>query len=180
MMRFLQAHGFDAGPLQRPLAAGVLTGLLATVPAAAVFAPLGSFQVAADDVMRLPRPVTAVLLLAAFALSGAAYGLVFRRAANDRRGGWLFGAAFGFILWTAAPIVILPLIGGHTMASGRAATGFLAGFLVWGLATGALFPLVHRPLQGKLDDSPRTARRLGPLAAGVGRRLLRRGPRGAP
>lgn len=174
MMGFLRAHGVDPGPLQRPLLAGLLSGFLATIPAAVVFVGFGSFAVAADQVMRLPRPVAAVLLVAAFTLSGALYGLALRRAANDRSGGWLFGAVFGFVLWMAAPVVVLPLIGAQTMAAGLAATGFLACFLVWGVVAGGLFPHVHRPLQAKMDGE----RKSPPVGGGVHPgRLLRRVPR---
>ena len=71
MMAFLRAHGLDAGPLQRPLLAGSIAGLVATVPAGAVFVALGSFA-AADAVLRLPRPAAAAVLVAAFTGSGAA------------------------------------------------------------------------------------------------------------
>lgn len=137
----------------------------------------GSFQVAADRVMRLPRPLAAALLVAAFALAGVLYGLVFRRAANDRLGGWLFGTVFGFLLWMAAPILVLPLLSGHSMAAGRAAAGFLAGFLVWGVATGGLFPHLHKPLQAKMDGRGAASRRLGPSGAALSGALLRRVPK---
>jgi hypothetical protein len=175
MMSVLRAHGLDSGPLQRPILAGLLGGLLAAVPAGVVFMAFGSFQVVADQVMRQPRPLAAAVLLAAFTASGALYGLTFRRAANDRRGGWLFGAAFGFLLWMAAPIVVLPLIGGSVMAGGKAATGFFACFLVWGAAVGAVFPFIHRPLQGRMDGGRR-----GEASEGGGARpgsLLRRTPK---
>jgi len=174
---FLQAHGMDPGPLQRPLTAGALSGLAATVPAAAVFVGFGSFEVVADRVMRQPRPLAALILLAAFTLGGLCYGLVFRRAANDRRGGWLFGAAFGFLLWTIAPVAVLPLLGGQTMAAGRAATGFFVSFLVWGAVLGAIFPYVHRPLHAQMDGEDGSAKRLGPSAAALPSRLLRRAPK---
>jgi hypothetical protein len=175
MMDFLRAHGVDAGPHQRPIVAGLLSGLLATVPAGLVLVSFGSFQVAADQVMRLPRPTAAAILIAAFAVAGALYGLTLRRAANDQRGGWLFGAVFGFCLWIATPVTVLPLIGGSVMAAGRAATGFLACFLVWGLVAGGAFPLVHRPLMARFGDKRR--REPEDSDAGLGRRLLRRAPR---
>jgi len=168
-MRFVQAHGMDAGPLQRPLAAGALTGFAATAPAAAVLVAFGSFGVAADRVMRLSRPIAGLLLVAAFTVAGAGYGLAFRRAANDRRGGWLFGAAYGFVLWMAAPIVVLPLLSDHAMAAGRPASGFFAAFLVWGAVLGGLFPYVHRPLHGELDARREPSKRLGPVGAAVGK-----------
>ena len=176
MMAFMRAHGGDAGPLQRPMAAGALSGLIAAAPAAAVLVALGSFAVAADEVMRLPRVAAAAMLVSAFTGSGLLYGLALGRAANDMRGGWLFGTVFGFILWMAAPVFALPLMGGKVMAAGIAAAGFLASFLVWGAATGAIFPLVHRPLKSRLDSNGRDdwAARFGAVSPA---RLLRRTPR---
>ena len=178
MMGFLQAHGMDAGPLQRPLLAGAITGLLAAAPAGAVLWAFGAFAVAADKVMRLSRPTSAAILAAAFTAAGLLYGLVFRRAANDKLGGWLFGAVFGFVLWMAAPVVVLPLISAHTMAAGRPAQGFLAAFLVWGVITGGLFPYVHKPLHAQMDGHQRAFARLGPTGAAHHHHhpLLRRRP----
>jgi len=175
MMGFLRAHGMDPGPLQRPLLTGALVGAAATAPAGAMFVSYGSFGVVADRVLRAPRPVAAALLIGAFTLAGVLYGLTFRRAANDARGGWLFGAIFGFILWTAAPVVVLPLVGGGTMAAGRAATGFLAAFLVWGAFAGGLFPHVHRRLKARWNGG--AARKLGPTHAALPKSILRRAPR---
>jgi hypothetical protein len=168
MMSFIRAHGADPGPTQRPYLAGLLTGLIAVVPSAAVFVAFGSFEVAAQDVMRLPKAVSAGVLVAAFAVAGLLYGAVFQRMANDVRAGWLLGLAYGFLLWVAAPIVVLPLIGGTTMAAGLAATGFLVTFLAWGLLVGLLFPHVHRPLKGRLQSGDG---RLGPDAIASKRRL---------
>lgn len=170
---FIRAHGADPGPTQRPMLAGGLTGLAAVVLAGAVFVAFGSFAVVADDVMRLPRPITAALLAGAFVLAGVLYGAVFRRAANDARAGWLLGMAYGFLLWVGAPIAVLPLIRGPAMAAGVAAIGFLVTFLLWGLLVGALFPYIHRPLHAGLGDR-RGDRHLGPDAATLKRRLLRR------
>jgi hypothetical protein len=173
MIGFLRAHGLDAGPLQHPLLAGALAGLLAAVPAGGLFIAFGSFEVVADQVMRLSHPLSAAVLIGAFAVAGLLYGGLFRRGANDRRGGWLFGAAFGFLLWMAAPVAVLPLIGGSAMAAGRAATGFFASFILWGAVTGAVFPWVHarmmtRGVRAALDGVGDRA------AASV--RLLRRIP----
>ena len=176
MIGFLRAHGMEPGPLQRPILAGALSGLIAIVPAGAVFVVFGSFTVVSDQVMHLPRSVTALIMTAAFALSGSLYGLLFRRAANDRLGGWLFGCAFGFLLWMAAPIVVLPLLVTRTMAAGIAATGFLACFLVWGAVIGAVFPYVHQPLHAKMDGDGKAQKSAG--GAVRPSTLLRRVPRG--
>ncbi len=166
MIEFLRAHGFDPGPTQRPVLAGVVTGVIATVPAAAVFVAAGSFHVLARDIFQLPTVVTGVVFTAAFVVGGALYGVVFRRAANDRRGGWLFGLSFGFLLWMAAPVVILPLVGRPVIAAGAAAEGFLGAFLLWGLTLGIVFPYVHRPLHANLDGLPsELLEKLGPNAA---------------
>lgn len=174
MMPFLLAHGVDTGPLQKPLLAGALSGLAATVPGGAAFVALGSFSVVADEVMRLPRPLTAAVLVSAFTLSGVLYGLIFRRGANDRRGGWLFGAAFSFVLWMAAPVFVLPLTGAGSMAAGRAATGFFVCFLIWGFAIGGLFPVVHQRLKPRLEAMRRGSAQLGPSGAAAAPGLLRR------
>ena len=47
MASFLAAHGYDPGPTQRPLLAGGLSGVLATVPAIAVLHLFGSLEVEA-------------------------------------------------------------------------------------------------------------------------------------
>jgi hypothetical protein len=169
MIAFLRAHGVDPGPTQRPLLAGALTGLAATVPALIVFVSFGSFTVVADEILGLPRISTALLLIAAFTLSGVLYGFTFRRAANDRHGGWLFGAAFGFILWMVAPIIVLPVMSGHIMAAGTAAMGFLASFLVWGTVIGGLFPHIHRPLYMSMYARLGEQRSFGPVAAALQR-----------
>lgn len=171
MMSFIRAHGADPGPAQRPYLAGLLTGLVAVVPSAAVFVAFGSFDVAAEDVMRLPRAVAAGVLVAAFAVAGLVYGAVFQRMANDARAGWLLGLAYGFLLWVVAPVVVLPLIGGTAMAAGLAATGFLVTFLAWGLLTGLLFPHVHQPLKGRLQSGDSG---LGPNAIAFHLRVQRR------
>lgn len=174
MIGFVRAHGYDPGPTQRPLVAGAITGALATVPTGAVFVAFGSFWVAADDVLRLPSAWAAAIIFASFTLGGVLYGAFFQRAANDRRAGWLLGLAYGFVLWIAAPIVVLPLLRGPAMAGGLAATGIFVGFLTWGLVAGLLFPLVHKPLQAGVEVKPGRSKRFGPDAAALTRRLLRR------
>lgn len=89
------------------------------------------------------------LSLGYMALAGAIYGRIFMRAANDRRGGWLFGISYGFLLWMLGPGSIMPWLTGHPVLIGGAAQGLLIAHLVYGLALGALFPHVHRLVQRK-------------------------------
>ena len=94
-------------------------------------------------------------------VAGAAYARLFGRAANDPRGGWLFGMAFGFLLWTAGAVLVLPLVSGGKAPAGHAALGLFGSLIVWGAAIGALLPFVHRPLHKSIEsESQRTS--IGP------------------
>lgn len=176
MMRHLSAHGFDPGPSERPLLAGAVTGLIAAIPGGAVLVAFGTFKVVADVIFRLSAPLTAAILIISFLIAGALYGSLFRRAANDHDGCWLFGLAFGFLLWIAAPVVVLPLLQQSAIAAGTAGIGFLASFLTWGLVLGVLLPFVHRPLRANLEGRTRgLLARLGPEAASSGKLSRTRG-----
>jgi hypothetical protein len=171
MLSMLQAHGLDAGPTQRPLLAGVVAGLIAAIPAAAVFAEFGSFQALGRAV-----GVSGIAAGSAYGgmllLGGLLYGWLFQRAANDPRGGWLFGLAFGFVLWMLGPIPLLQWFPDQPILWGNPAIGVLLGHLLWGLALGVVFPFVHRTLRAGLDPRPsRNNGGTGPEA--VTRQLLR-------
>lgn len=146
MVGFLSAHGYDPGPTQRPGLAGASSGLLATVPAIAVLHIFGSLQVEARI---LGTSIAATLLAGAvlMALAGAIYAWLFGRAANDRRGGWLFGMAFGFGLWATGAVMVLPIASGGLVPAGVPAVGLFLSLVVWGGALGAVLPFVHRPMQ---------------------------------
>jgi hypothetical protein len=178
MAGFLSAHGYDPGPTQRPLLAGAISGVLATIPAIAILAAFGSLRVEA-------RILGISLLLAvaagslAMALAGAVYGRLFGRAANDRHGGWLFAMAFGFALWAGGAVLILPIASGGLAPAGEAAIGLFLALVGWGAALGALFPYVHRPLHEQLETAARR-RSVGPDAAASNGRNVRRRPEGSP
>ena len=53
MLSMLQAHGLDAGPTQRPLLAGAISGLIADLPATALLASFGALDV---SLARRPAP----------------------------------------------------------------------------------------------------------------------------
>ncbi|HEX6374681.1 MAG TPA: hypothetical protein VFZ91_03065 [Allosphingosinicella sp.] len=167
MTGFLSAHGYDPGPTQRPALAGLLSGAAATIPATALLHGFGALEVEAEIVGR-SIAVTLAAGCAIMALAGASYGRLFRRAANDRRGGWLIGAAYGFALWAAGAVMILPLVSGGTAPAGMAAIGVYLSLVLWGAAMGWLFPRVHRPLHKSTDA---TASGLGPAAAANQERL---------
>ena len=163
MATFLSAHGYDPGPSQRPLMAGAISGVLATVPAIAVLVALGSLDVEAE-ILGLSSIATLALGWVAMAIAGALYGRVFGRAANNVRGGWLFGMAFGFVLWAGGAVLMLPLLSGGRAPAGGAALGVALSMLVWGLAIGLLLPFVHRPFHESLEQGSRH-KEIGPSAA---------------
>jgi hypothetical protein len=160
---FLDAHGYDPGPSQRPMLAGAISGLLATVPAIGVLVAFGSLAVEAQ-ILGMTRVETVAVGWAAMAVAGAAYARFFGRAANAVRGGWLFGMSFGFALWAAGAVLVLPLLSGGQAPAGSAAIGDALSLIVWGLAVGILVPFVHRPLHESLEHASKSTA-VGPTAA---------------
>lgn len=171
MAGFLAAHGYDPGPSQRPFSAGAISGLLATVPAIAVLLAFGSLKAEAE-ILGMTRVGTLAAGWVVMAIAGSAYARVFGRAANSPKCGWLFGMSFGFTLWAAGAVLVLPLLSGGRMPTGPAAAGVAASLLVWGAATGVLVPFVHRPLHENLETASKRAE-LGPNAAVGEHRLIR-------
>jgi hypothetical protein len=163
MAGFLSAHGYEPGPTQRPLLAGAIAGFLATVPAVAFLWTFGSLRVQAR-ILGTSEVMTIAAGCLVMAAAGAVYSRLFGRAANDRRGGWLFGMAFGFVLWASGAVMVLPLACGGLAPAGPAAIGLFASLVAWGAATGALVPFVHRPLHEDIASGARH-RSVGPSAA---------------
>ena len=158
MAGFLSAHGYDPGPTQRPLLAGAISGVVATIPAIAILIAFGALEVEAR-ILGVSELMTVGVGLPAMAAAGAIYARVFGRAANNRRGGWLFGMTFGFALWAAGAVMVLPLASGGMAPAGEAAIGVLLSLIAWGAALGAVHPYVHRPLHERLETA---AKRIGP------------------
>jgi hypothetical protein len=175
MAGFLAAHGYDPGPSQRPLLAGAISGIIATAPAIAILYGFGSLEVEAR-ILGISTLATLGAGWVAMAAAGAVYARLFGRAANFVRGGWLFGMAFGFALWAAGAVLILPIVSGGLAPAGKAAIGVALSMLGWGLATGLLVPFVHRPLHESLEAGARH-KEVGPTAlAGKGQIDPRQGP----
>lgn len=160
---FLDAHGYDPGPSQRPLLAGAISGILATLPAIVVLLLSGGLGVEAR-ILGMSWSETLGLGWAAMAAAGAAYARFFGRAANARRGGWLFGMSFSFALWAAGAVLILPLLRNGQTPAGEAAAGVALSMIVWGVAVGILVPFVHRPLHQSIEAASKRAE-VGPNAA---------------
>ena len=163
MAGFLSAHGYDPGPTQRPLLTGAMSGLAATLPALALLHIFGSLGVEAR-ILGLSVAATIAAGEVAMAAAGAIYARVFGRAANNERLGWLFGMAYGFTLWAAGAVMVLPLVSGGMAPAGSAATGVFLSLIAWGAALGVLVPLVHRPLVGAIAEGAQL-QEVGPAAA---------------
>jgi hypothetical protein len=163
MPGFLSAHGFDPGPTQRPLLAGALSGTVATLPAVVALILFGSLKVEAE-ILGISQLMTILVGVPLMALAGATYARLFGRAANEFRGGWLFGMAFGFALWAAGAVMILPLVSGGKTPAGEAAIGVFLSLVVWGAALGAVHPFIHRPLHESIESAARRSD-VGPNAA---------------
>jgi hypothetical protein len=102
--------------------------------------------------------------LPVMAVAGAVYSRLFGRAANDIRGGWLFGMAFGFALWAAGAVMVLPLVSDGAAPAGRAAIGVFLSLVAWGATLGAVHPFVHRPLHESIESAAKREE-VGPSAA---------------
>ena len=170
MAGFLSAHGYEPGPTQRPLLAGAIAGSIATVPAILLLHVTGSLAVEAR-IVGMSVVATVVVGWLLMAIAGAAYGRLLGRAANDARGGWLFGMMFGFALWAAGAVFILAIAGNGQLPAGTPATGVFVSLVLWGGVVGAALPFVHRVLHRSIDE-PGVADKLG--AAVAAPHLLRR------
>ena len=160
MPGFLGAHGYEPGPTQRPLLAGAISGLLATLPAIAI---LYAFQAlrAEAAILGISQILTIAVGWPVMAVAGALYARLFGRAANEPRGGWLFGMAYGFALWAAGAVLLLPLASGGKTPAGEPAIGVFLSLVAWGAALGFIHPFVHPPLHERLEGA---AQRVGPNA----------------
>lgn len=163
MPTFLAAHGYDPGPTQRPFTAGALSGIVAAVPAVAILWLFGSLAIEAK-ILALDVPITLAVGSVAMAVAGAVYARLFGRAANDRRGGWLFGMIFGFALWATGAVFVLPIVSGGLSPAGTAAAGVFLSLLVWGGAVGLVMPILHPHLHERIETGSES-RSAGPGAA---------------
>lgn len=155
MLRMLQAHGLDAGPTQRPRLAGAIAGVIATILALAVLTVFQALDAPAKAI-GTSAPVAGFAYVGLMLLGGILYGSLFQRAANDPRGGWLFGMAFGFVLWMLGPIPLLQWLPDQPILRGYPAAGLLLAQLLWGLVLGLVFPLIHHRLHARLESGMRT------------------------
>lgn len=142
LVRFMRAHGQMPGAGQRPRTVGALAGMVAGI-IAIVILQWSRAVAGLADALSLPMWVVPVLYVGLSTLAGALYGAVFKRAASDPRGGWLFGISYGFLLWMLGPVTLLQAALGRPLATGVAAMGILGANLLSGLLLGLLFRPLH-------------------------------------
>jgi hypothetical protein len=153
-MQYMQAHGNTPGPTQRPLLTGAIAGVLAEIPAGVLLYWSGALESIARS-FGISLWLVLGLEIGLMTLAGILYAAIFKRAANDRQGGWLFGAAYGFLLWMLAPITLWQLVTPHPVVVGGAAMGLFGAQVFYGLVLGLIFPRIHQLVQMKLSDVPK-------------------------
>lgn len=152
-LQYMRAHGNTPGPTQRPLLTGAIGGLIAEIPSGALLYWSGALASIAE---RFGANVWSVLAADAvlMILAGMLYAAIFKRAANDCEGGWLFGAAYGFLLWMFAPVTIWQILTSRPAAVGHAAMGLFAAHVLYGLVLGLVYPRIHALVQARLNETP--------------------------
>ena len=151
-LQYMRAHGNTAGPTQRPLSTGAVSAIVAFIPFEIILQLSGARKAIAAG-FGISVWTSMVISATVMIVAGLVYAAVFKRAANDRRGGWLFGASFGFFLWTIAPITIWQLLVARPMAVGTAAMGLFGAHVVYGVALGTVFPWIHSVIQSRMNDA---------------------------
>jgi hypothetical protein len=148
-MAYMRAHGNTPNPTQRPNVTGALASAIASIPSALILLFTGALYSVSLS-LKISFWLLLPLYTSLMVMAGALYGQIFSRAANELRGGWLFGMSYGFLLWVIGPVTILQLVTGRPHAVGTAAIGLFGANIVFGLLLGALFPLIHKMVQRKL------------------------------
>ena len=150
--QYLRAHGNTAGPTQRPLLTGAISAVLAFVPYETVLRLSGARGAIAKG-FEIDTWFSSLINLMIMLFGGVIYAAIFKRAANDCRGGWIFGASYGFLLWLIAPITLWQLISSLRIVVGGAAMGLFGAHIIYGLVLGIVFPWTHFLIQSRLDKS---------------------------
>jgi hypothetical protein len=150
--QYMRAHGNSPGPTQRPRLTGAISGAIAAIPALLIRYLSGALGSEAEAVGHSLLITGACGVLFSI-VAGIIYSAIFQRAANDIRGGWLFGSSYGFLIWMIGPVSIWQWITGRPLAAGTAAMGMFGAYVVYGLTLGAVYPLINRLLQTRLKQS---------------------------
>lgn len=156
-IQYMRAHGNSVGPTHRPMLTGLISGIAAAFPALAVRVLFGTLTSEASAIGQNTATAGLIAVLI-FAGSGLLYAFIFQRAANEMCSGWLLGISYGFLLWVVGPVALWNLTAGTPLAVGVAALGLFASHLAYGLTLGAVYPLVNRLTQSRLNGAERDER----------------------
>lgn len=150
-MQYMRAHGNTPSPTQRPVITGVVCGLIAAIPYVLVL----HFSDALESSARTFGVSIALGFVVAVLLSvagGMIYAWIFKRAANDVHGGWMFGMSYGFLLWVLGPVALWQAVTSRPVAVGTPAIGMFLAQILYGLVLGLVFPWVHDLIKGNFSD----------------------------
>ncbi len=145
-----RAHpGGVAGPaLPGKLIAGAVAGLVGGVLFGILMGMMGMLPMVAGLIRSDNAVVGFIVHMVLSAIIGAGFGLVFGARALDFQSGGLWGAVYGVIWWILGPLLIMPILLGMGPQFGMALTMpmlmSLVGHLIYGVATGLVYPVVLR------------------------------------
>jgi hypothetical protein len=148
----VRAHGYLPGPTQRPVTAGLLAGALGAGVALPLLWWSAALQSLSDKAGGQALWLVIATYLTLMAGAGALYGRIFMRAANDQRGGWLFGISYGFLLWMLGPVTLMQWILLRPLLVGGASQGLFASHLLYGVSLGLIFPGIHHLIQRRFGS----------------------------
>ena len=157
-IQYMRAHGNTPGPTQRPLLTGALSGVVASLPYVLILNASDALRGIESKFSMSFWTVIAVAEILSI-LGGIIYAWIFKRAANDTRGGWLFGMSYGFLLWMLGPVALWQSVTSTPVVVGIAAMGMFGAKVLYGLILGFVFPHVHRLLRSELLDMPMESER---------------------
>lgn len=155
-MQYMRAHGNTPGPTHRPYLTGAISGLVAEVPSAALLIWSGAMASLARFLLT-DLPIAVAFDTVVMVIAGIIYAMIFKRAANDRDGGWLFGISYGFLLWMFSPVTLWQLVSSSPIIIGKAAMGLFGAQVLYGLVLGFTYPRVHALVQSKLNQQGGTS-----------------------
>jgi hypothetical protein len=104
MADFLSAHGYAPGPTQRPLLAGAVSGLIATIPAIGLLQLFGTLPVEAA-ILRL-----SIFETLAAGSAGAVMVLPIASGGLAPAGDAALGAFLSLVVWGGALGTLLPFV----------------------------------------------------------------------
>jgi hypothetical protein len=130
----------------------MLAGVLGLTIAFPLLWISGSLAIASRSSAQ-PLWLVSGIIVAVMAGAGGLYGRVFMRAANDPRGGWLFGISYGFLIWMLGPVTLVQWALARQVVIGGDSRSLFTAHLLYGLVLGLAFPAINRVIQSRARAS---------------------------